>query len=387
MKGRARRLAAIAGAGAMLVGLAACSSDAPEDSNATSEATTIEFDANGRPILDDEYSLQVAAAAGVEVDTTAFKKEPPYTIAAVVQGPTNGWGTTFDAVMLDAFESSGKVKDLIYVPWEFSTENQVKGIQDAIAAKVDAILLTSLSRAGLVSAVEEAEQAGIPVVTCLAGVQSDAYTAEVSRDIPLMGFATADDIAQRLDGSGKVVMLNGIAGADAAEFWRSGALAAFSQYPDIEIVSEQYADWDAAKALEVMRTVVAQNPDVDAIWVGGLEMGPSVVEAYDEAGVELPLIAGTNPTNGFLRIAIDEDIEFSAAPFPPGAAQECVNTVFNVLDGTPVPKYTDVIDVMDGVAPYTEKDAEKYYEPAFNDDFVGPKVAADEVYINAGFGR
>ncbi|HWK21276.1 MAG TPA: substrate-binding domain-containing protein [Microbacteriaceae bacterium] len=383
------RAAAIVGASALVLGLAACSagSGTTPETTAPAEGVVIEFDANGRPILDDAYSLQVAAAAGVEVDTTAFKKDAPYTIAAVVQGPTNGWGTTFDAVMRDAFESSGKVKDLIYVPWEFNTENQVKGVQDAIAAKVDAILLTSLSRAGLVSAVEEATAAGIPVVTCLAGVQSEAYTAEVSRDIPLMGFATADDIATRLDGSGKVVMLNGIAGADAAEFWKSGALAAFSQYPGIEIVSEQYADWDAAKALDVMRTVVAQNPDVDAVWIGGLEMGPSVIEAYEEAGVELPLLGGTNPTNGFLRLAIDKGFEFSAAPFPPGAAQACVNTVFDVLDGKPVAKYTDVIDIMDGVAPYTEKDAAKYFEADLNDDFVGPKVADIEVYINAGFGR
>lgn len=380
----AKRIAAVSVVAAIALGVSGCTASEPTE---TQTGAAIEFDANGRPILDDDYSIQVAAAAGVTVDTTAFVAEPPYNIAAIVQGPTNGWGTTFDAVMNDAFEQSGKVGNLMYVPWDFATENQTKGIEDAIAADVDAILLTSLSRAGLVSAVERATEAGIPVITCMAGVQTEAYTAEVSRDIPLMGFSTADEIANKLDGQGKVVMLHGIAGADAAEFWKSGALAAFSQYPGIEIVSEQYANWSAAEAMDVMRTVIAQEPDVDAVWVGGLEMGPSVIEAFKEAGAELPIIGGTNPTNGFLRLAIENDLEFSVAPFPPGAAQECVNVVLDTLEGKPVAKYTDVIDLMDGVAPYDESEAEKWYEPDFNDDFIGPKVVSDEVYIAAGFGR
>jgi ribose transport system substrate-binding protein len=383
---RLTRATALVALSATAVSLAACSSSSGAPAPTKSTAA-IELDDKGNPVLKDAYSQQVAAAAGVTVDTTAFKKDAPYNIAAIVQGPTNGWGTTFDAVMNDAFQKSGKVEDVLYVPWDFATENQTKGVEDAIAAGVDAILLTSLSRAGLVSSVERAKEAGIPVITCMAGVQTDAYTAEVSRNIPLMGFSTADALAKKLDGTGKVMMLNGIAGADAAEFWKSGATDAFSQYPDIQIVSDQYANWSAADAIDVMRTTIAQHPDIDAVWVGGLEMGPSVIQAYQEAGMEVPLIGGTNPTNGFLRLAIENKLEFSVAPFPPAAAQECVKTVLDVLDGKPVAKYTDVIDLMDGTAPYTEKDADKWYEPDFNDDFIGPKVADDQVYLDAGFAK
>lgn len=389
-RSRLMRATALIALSTTAVSLAACSSSpgsTGSSSGTAASATPIETDANGNPVLTDDYSKQVADAEGVTVDTSAFKKDAPYNIAAVVQGPTNGWGTTFDAVMNDAFDKSGKVGDVLYVPWDFATENQTKGVEDAIAAGVDAILLTSLSRAGLVSSVERAKEAGIPVVTCMAGVQTDAYTAEVSRDIPLMGFSTADAIAKKLGGKGKVVMLHGIAGADAAEFWKSGAQAAFSQYPDIQIVSEQYANWSAADAIDVMRTVIAQQPEVDAVWVGGLEMGPSVIQAYQEAGLDVPLMGGTNPTNGFLRLAIENKLDFEVAPFPPAAAQECVNTVLDVLDGKSVPKYTDVIDLMDGTAPYNQADADKWYEPAFNDDFIGPKVADDQVYLDAGFGK
>jgi ribose transport system substrate-binding protein len=377
---------------------AACGEGAEDEAGDDAETTESTADSgddaagesgeDGDAVLSDAYSEQIARNKDVQVDTSEFAAEPPYTIATVVQGPINGWGTIFDAVMNDAFESHGdEVEDLIYVPWEGVTENQVRGIDDAIAADVDAILLTSLSRAGLAAAVDRAEAAGIPVVVCMAGVETDSYTVEVSRDIPRMGYDSAKAVAEQLGGEGNVVMLHGIAGVDAAEFWKSGATEAFAEYPGIEIVDEQYGNWSAADAVGVMRTVIAQQSDIDAVWVGGLEMGPAVIDAFDEAGRDVPFIGGTNPTNGFLRLAQENELEFFVAPFPPAASQACVETVFQVLAGETIPKYQDVIDIMDGVAPYGTDQLDAAYEPDFNDDFIGPKVADDDVYLEAGFGR
>jgi ribose transport system substrate-binding protein len=383
---RGRRSRVLGTLAAVVLLAAACGGDAAEeDSGPAASATPVPTDESGRPQLSDSYSAQIQAAEGVMVDTSQFKAEAPYRIAAVVQGPNNGWGTIFDAVMRNAFEESGQVDDLLYVPWDFATENQVKGIDDAIAADVDAILLTSLSRAGLSAAVDRAANAGIPVVNCMAGVETDSFTAEVSRDIPWMGYDTAKQMAEELGGQGKVVMLHGIAGVDAAEFWKSGALEAFGEYPDIEIVSEQYGNWSAADAISVMRTVVAQEAEIDAVWVGGLEMSPAVVDAFREAGRDVPFIGGTNTTNGFLRLAIENDLEFYAAPFPAAASQLCVETVFKVLAGEEVPRYQDVAEVMEGTEPFGTEDAEEWYVEEFNDDFIGPKVVDDEVYVEAGF--
>ena len=121
-----------------------------------------------------------------------------------------------------ALEESGKfdMDERIYVAWNGETENQTKGMDDAIAAGVDGIILTSLSRAGLSAAVDRATAAGIPVVTCMAGVESLEYTAEVSRNIPAMGYASMKALIDEMGGSGKVVLLHGIAGVDAAEFWK-----------------------------------------------------------------------------------------------------------------------------------------------------------------------
>ncbi|MFN8622645.1 MAG: substrate-binding domain-containing protein [Chloroflexota bacterium] len=339
------------------------------------------------PALTDEFSVQHAAWATQTVDGTPFKKDGPYKIATIVQGPTNGWGTIFDTVMNHELAQSGQFPDPLYVPWDFTTESQANGIDDAVAKGVDLILLTSLSRAGLQAPVERAVAAGIPVVTCMATVAGDGPTVDVSRNIPMQGYESAKGLAEKLGGKGNIVMLHGIAGVDAAEFWKSGAHAAFAEYPDIKIVGEDYGNWSVSDATDVMRTILTANPEIDGVWVGGLEMGVSVVNAFKDAGRDMPKMAGVDPINGFLRLAIENNIDFYAAPFPPGASKICVETAQKLLAGETVPRFIEVADVMEGAAAYGTDQAAANYNDKFNDDWIGPAVVPDQVYLDAGFGK
>lgn len=370
-------------------GSGASSSAAPQLSASPAAAQSPGASSSTTPQLNDPYSLQIARSSQITVDTSAFRKTAPFKVATIVQGPINGWGTIFDAVMNEQMIESGKfdMARRLYIPWDFQTENQVKGVDDAIAQGVDAIMLTSLSRAGLSAAVDRAFASRTPVILCMAGVETDNYTAEVNTNIPLMGYDSAKAVAEKIGGKGNVILLHGIAGVDAAEFWKSGAEAAFAEYPDINIVSEQYGNWSVADSLNVMRTVIVQNPNVDAIWAGGMEMGMGAAQAYKEAGLPVPFIGGTGPINGFLRTAISDNLDFYVEQFPPAASQQCVNTMIDVLEGKPVQKFTDATTLMAGVGPFGTAQVATEYKPQFNDDFIGPQVFPDAVYLAAGFGK
>ncbi len=362
---------------------AATVEDAAEDGADTGE----EPDTGGIPELDDEYSQMLREASQITVDTSEFATDPPYRIATIVQGPTNGWGAIFDAVMNHTLEESGLIEDQLYVPWDFTTESQANGIDDAISRNVDAILLTSLSRAGLADSVDRATAAGIPVITCMAGVATDSFTVEVSRNMPQMGYVGAKWLAEEMGGEGKIVTMHGIAGVDAAEFWKSGAEAAFAEYPGIEIVAEEYANWSVADATTAMRAILQSQDEIDGLWFGGMEMGLGGVMAFQEAGRDIPPIGGTGPVNGFLRIAEEENLEFFVAPFPPSGSALCVETMLAVLNGEPVQKHIDVVDDMAGTAPFGSGDPDAAFLSQFNDDFIGPVAVDESVYLDAGFGR
>src|SRR5690606_37620559 len=123
-----------------------------------------------------------------------------------------------DATMDQAMTDSGKfdMDARLYVPWGFDVANQAAGIEDAVSQDMDAIMLTSLSRAGLAASVERATEAGVPVILCMAGAETDEFTAEVSSNMPKMGYDSAKRVAEEMGGSGKVVLIHGIAGVDAA---------------------------------------------------------------------------------------------------------------------------------------------------------------------------
>jgi len=338
------------------------------------------------PELTDEYSQQVARLKEVTVDTSQYKKDPPYTIATIVEGPINGWGQIFDTTMDARMEETGKfdMEKRLYVPWNYDAANQAKGIEDAVAQGVDAILLTPLSRAALAAPVERAIEAGIPVILCMAGVQTDKYTAEVSAEIPRMGYENAKAIAEKLDGRGTVVVLHGIAGVDAMEYGKIGADVAWAEYPDLRVV-EQYGNWTTGDALNVMRTIIVQEPEIDAIYVGGFEMAVGAIQALKEVGRPIPFISGSSITNGFLRIAADEGLDFYAIQFPPAGSKVCVDKVVDVLEGNPVQQYTSVWDVLPGVDPFGPEGLADIYRPQFDDNFVGPTFYSDDVYEEAGF--
>ncbi len=200
-----------------------------------------------------------------------------------------------------------------------------------------------------------------------------------------MGYDSAQAVAEQIGGEGSIVMIHGIAGVDAAEFWKLGAHAAFAEYPDIEIVAEQNANWSTADALEVMRTILVEEPEIDAIWTGGFEMGVGIVDAYREAGIDVPFIGGTGITNGFLRTAIEDEIDFFAVQFPPAGSSECVNTVIDVLEGNAGAEVHRRGHGAAGDGADHAGERRGALPPQFNDDFIGPALYDDEVYVEAGF--
>jgi ABC-type sugar transport system substrate-binding protein len=133
--------------------------------------------------------------------------------------------------------------------------------------------------------------------------------------------------------------------------------------------------------------VLTAQRQIDGVWVGGLEMGVSVVNAFKDANRPLPKMAGTNPINGFLRLAIENQVDFVAAPFPPGASKLCIDTVFKVLHGEQVPRFTEVSSVLSGTQTFGTDKAKDVYRPQYNDDWIGPEVIPQAAYVAAGFAR
>src|SRR6266851_4068499 len=163
-------------AGALLV--SACSSPpavAPTAAPAAAKPTTAPAAAptTAPAAASSQYSQNLVRDAAITVDTTKYKKDGPYTIAALTQGPGNGWGLTYDVSIRAAADGNTNIKKLIFTPNDGDANKEISAMEDAISQKPDAIVLDPLGSAALVAPTTRAMAAGIPVILCANGIESD----------------------------------------------------------------------------------------------------------------------------------------------------------------------------------------------------------------------
>lgn len=321
------------------------------------------------------------------VDTSKFKKSPPYTVGLATQGPFNGWGKMWNIAAEYVLKQSGQVKKVVRLDSNGDPNKQINDMQDLITQKPDLIILTPMSKAALAAPVERAMRAGIPVVLCGSGVTSPNFVVEVGRNLYSVAFDNATALAKRMGGKGNIMMFNGIAGTDTAVTWRQAAKDAFSQFPGIKIVADQFANWSVADSKKAASAILQAQPKIDGVWTGGSEMSIGSILAFVEAGRSLPLFGTTNPLNGFLRLARQHKLKFVGSPYPPAMSALAAQTALDVLHGKPLKKYIDVLGPLQkGQATYTETEIGKHYKPQFNDDYIDPTPVPAKELIKAGFG-
>jgi ribose transport system substrate-binding protein len=175
---------------------------------------------------------------------------------------------------------------VIHVSGENDVTRQVQLVEDFIAQGVDAIILQAVDTAGVVTAIKEANNAGIPVFTpgeSPAG--GEVITSAVFNEINT-GRAAADYVIERVGGNKdiKVVMLLGIQGAETARNRQDGFETRLKEgCPDCTVVAKQPADFDRTKGLSVMEAILQAQSDIDVVWAANDEMAIGAIQAIKEA--------------------------------------------------------------------------------------------------------
>lgn len=303
------------------------------------------------------------AAAQEMVDTSRYKKEPPYTIGYDIYWLGNEWSALFAKEFERAVkEHQDVIGRVIYTSSDNDIGKQIANIEDMIARNVDIIIVTPISATGLTGVLQKAYARGIPVVLNAALAEGGRYTAYVNTDERAIGGAVAQWIVDELGGQGKVVALSGIAGISVAEERWEGAKAVFDRYPGIQVLAREYADWSTPKAKQVMTNLLAAYPEIDAIWSTGGQMSRGAIQAYEAAGRPLDgLIIGGDDHNGFLKQWVQYRDQIKAISYskPPWISEVALEVALDILAGKPVPREVVVdspVITMDRVDDYVRWD-------------------------------
>ncbi|MBO8161830.1 MAG: D-ribose ABC transporter substrate-binding protein [Thermosipho sp. (in: Bacteria)] len=173
---------------------------------------------------------------------------------------------------------------LIVVDAQDKPSKQLNDIEDLIQQRVDLIIINPTDSDAIVAAVEEANEAGIPVITVDRGANGGKVVAHIASDNVLGGAMAAKFIASMLNGKGKVVELVGIPGTSAARDRGLGFETELKNYPGLILVAKQTANFNRAEGLTVMENLLEAYPDIDAVFAQNDEMALGAIEAIKAAG-------------------------------------------------------------------------------------------------------
>jgi ABC-type sugar transport system substrate-binding protein len=139
---------------------------------------------------------------------------------------------------------------------------QVSQIQDVIQRKVSGIVLVPASSDGTVPVVEQAIEAGIPVINDGIATHSSKVTGFVGEPSYVMTELLAAYVADRLGGKGEVAMLSGPGGLDLTKQRVDGFKDYLGKFPGIKVVVEKFTSTSSADALNTMQDFLQGHPNL-----------------------------------------------------------------------------------------------------------------------------
>ena len=243
------------------------------------------------------FIASLVAAALLSSVTVFAEGKDPYTdelrIAWIPTAATEANCTAWGNGIKNEAEHWSNVSVDVY-DGEKNADKQVTLMNDCIAQEYDGIIIQTYNKATLTPAIEEAEEAGIPVV-CI-NMDSDAVChGLVSMTDYEAGAVIAQKIAEALGEEGNVVVIQATPGAARGINLEAGFQDTLANYPGIKILEEQAADWNMEKANTTMANFLTAYPDeIDAVFAHNDQMAEGAGMACQTAGVEDIVIWGAN---------------------------------------------------------------------------------------------
>ncbi|MFI6724223.1 ABC transporter substrate-binding protein [Streptomyces atratus] len=346
-------LAALLGA-ALLAG---CTSDAPPDAPAGAASGTAGAPGTGRQskFFDRaEYDRQLALAkespqgpAGKPweqmlqpqlVDTTQYKKKGSGGIHLCLSnaGVFNPWRQVGLKNMQAEVGLHKEITDFTVLDAQGKDDKQISDIQELAGQGCDVLIVSPNTTATLTPAVEQA-CAKVPVIVFDRGVETDCAVTFIN---PIGGYGygavAADFLVGKVKPKGKILALRISPGVDVLETRWSAAKVALDK-SGLDVVDVKFTDGDPAKTKAIVTDAITRNGDIDGVWMDSGATSVAAVEAFEDAGKDVPPITGEDQQD-FLQVWKEKKLTAIAPSYPTFQWRTPVIAALKILKGEQVPK-------------------------------------------------
>lgn len=202
-------------------------------------------------------------------------------------GAESEWRTGNTASIKEEAERLGV--ELLFADGQQKQENQIRAIRRFIAQQVDVIGVSPVVETGWDSVLQEAKDAGIPIILVdrRAAVDEDLYVSYLGSDFFAEGQNAARVMVDLLEGEGNIVELVGTVGSAPAIDRYEGFREITKDYPGIKIIASETGDFTRAKGEEVMGDFLQlYGKEIDAVYSHNDDMAIGAIRAIEDYGLK-----------------------------------------------------------------------------------------------------
>ena len=195
-------------------------------------------------------------------------------------------------------------------------EEQARQMEDAIMQGFDAIMLAAVDTTAIIPFIEQAVDAGIPVITANTRVPDSPVETFIGLDNYDGALILSRAMMEKIGGEGTVIIVDGNPASGTSQLRNQGLHDGAEDYPDVEIIVTAPGYFQRANAMELMENMIQAVPKIDAVMAMNDEMALGSLQALRAAGLEEDvLISGFDGAlegleairDGLMAFSLDQD--------------------------------------------------------------------------------
>jgi len=170
--------------------------------------------------------------------------------------------------------------------------NQIKAIRSFILKGVDVIAFCPIVEEGWDYILEEANEAGIPVIVVDREIKTESdglFTAFIGSDFHREGVKAGEWMVERfadVEGPIRIAEISGTPDSSPTIGRYDGLREVLNENPKFEIVISITGDFMRSKGREKMEIILRETPDIDILYAHNDDMALGAIEIMEEHGIK-----------------------------------------------------------------------------------------------------
>ena len=254
-------------------------------------------------------------------------------IAVVISTLNNPWFVVLGNTAKERAEQLG------YEATIFDSQNDTAKESDhfenIIAGGYTAILFNPTDADGSITNVRKAKEADIPTFCIDREINAnDVAATQILSDNYTGCVELGQYFVKRMNGKGKYVELLGILGDNNTWNRSKGFHSVVDNYPELKMVSQQTAEFDRTKAMEVLESTLQAYPEIDAVFCGNDAMAMGAYQALVAAGkADKVMVFGFDGAKDVIDSIHDGKIVATGMQFPKKMARMAAEQADEYIKG------------------------------------------------------